>query len=54
MGSYKFFRLISSKVTSRFYGFFLKLLFLKFFFEKLIFPTMSKTAEFGKKKHKEF
>jgi hypothetical protein len=24
------------------------------FFEKFIFPTMSKTAKFGKKKHKEF
>jgi hypothetical protein len=53
MRSCNFLRLIYNKVTSRSYGYFLKFSYFNFF-EKLIFPTMSKTAKFGPKKHKEF
>jgi hypothetical protein len=42
-------KLISNKATLRSYGYFLKEGLILFFVEKLIFPTMSKTIEFGKK-----
>jgi hypothetical protein len=41
-------RLISNKVTSRSYDYFLKFSYFNFF-EKLIFPTMSKIVEFGQR-----
>jgi hypothetical protein len=45
-------RLIYNKVTSRSYNYFLKSSY--FFFEKLIFPTMSKIAKFGLKNTRNF
>jgi hypothetical protein len=45
-------RLISNKVTSRSYGYFL--IFSSFFFEKLIFPIMSKTEDFGQTNARNF
>jgi hypothetical protein len=45
-------RLIYNKVTSRSNGYFLKFSYF-YFFDKLIFPTMSKTAKFGQE-NKEF
>jgi hypothetical protein len=41
-------RLISNKVTLRSYNYFLKFSYF-YFFEKLVFLTMSKSAKFGKK-----
>jgi hypothetical protein len=48
MSSCNFLRLIFNKVTPRSYGYFFKASY-SFLKKKLIFPTMSKTAEFGKK-----
>jgi hypothetical protein len=53
MRSYNFLRMIYNKVTSRSYGYFLIFSYFNFF-EKLIFPTMSKTAKFDKKNTRNF
>jgi hypothetical protein len=45
--------LMSNKVTSRSYSYFLKFSYFSFF-EKLIFPTISKTAKFGQKMARNF
>jgi hypothetical protein len=46
-------RLIFNKITSRSYNYFLKFSYFNFF-EKLIFPTISKAVEFGKRNTRNF